>query len=303
MQKVGHLTSARVAIIGSGNIGTDLMLKARKSGALKVTHMIGRRDDSPGLARAQALGVATSSGGLEALERLIDSIDVIFDATSAHDHLQLAASLSNSDKLIVNLTPAKTGEYYVPHVTQGWGSARGRNLNMVTCGGQTSIPLIHQISNTFGQEAFTGVELASTLASKSAGPATRANLDEYVQNTSQAIESLCGIPAKVLLALNPAKPEPVMRSSVYLKSAQTVNQFVKPMREVIREVNDKVQAYCSGYRIREEVLVVQENVLKLQVEVTSTSESFPIFAGNLDIINTAAIRAAEELAGRIGHNL
>ena len=287
------MQTARVAIIGSGNIGTDLLLKARKSVKLKVTHMVGRRQDSPGLARARSLGVATGFGGLEDLELIAPNIDVIFDATSASDHLVLNESLGHSGKLIINLTPAQVGEFFIPGVTHTSGIEPGTNLNMVTCGGQTSIPVIKAVLDGLKPGTISYVELASTLASKSAGPATRRNLDEYVDNTSNAISTICGVPAKVMLALNPAVPEPVMRSSVYLASTAPASIILEPLAEIIEGVNQRVRDYCPGFTIQDEALVLEEHVIKLQIEVTSSSESFPIFAGNLDIINTAAIRAAE----------
>lgn len=285
--------SLRAAIIGTGNIGTDLLLKARRSEGLKVTHFVGRRSSSPGIQRAKSLGVGTLTGGIDDLMLISDEIDVVFDATSARDHLVHNEKLNESGLLLINLTPAKLGEFFVPNVTKHEFASGFLNLNMVTCGGQTSIPLIHAVTQAWtGRFKPDSVELVSTLASPSAGPATRLNIDEYVQNTKRAIEQITGIPAKVMLALNPAKPEIVMRSSIYFNFKDGAPP-TDATSSAIRDVNLDVQSYCSGYKALPEIVSIDANTIKLTVEVESTSEFFPKYAGNLDIINTAAIRAAQ----------
>lgn len=285
--------SLRAAIIGTGNIGTDLLLKARRSDGLKITHFVGRRDSSPGIQRAKSLGVATLTRGIHDLMKVSNEIDVVFDATSARDHLVHSDQLKETGLLLINLTPAKLGDFFVPNVTKHSFSTGFLNLNMVTCGGQTSIPLIQGVLTAVGSQFRPdSVELVSTLASPSAGPATRLNIDEYVQNTKRAIEQITGIPAKVMLALNPAKPEIVMRSSIYFKFRDGAPP-IDAIASAISDVNLAVQSYCSGYRALPEIIRIDADTIKLTVEVESTSEFFPKYAGNLDIINTAAIRAAQ----------
>jgi acetaldehyde dehydrogenase len=285
--------SLRAAIIGTGNIGTDLLLKARRSDGLKVTHFVGRRSSSPGIDRAKSLGIATLAGGVDDLMRIVDEIDVVFDATSARDHLVHDDLLKNTGLLLINLTPAKLGEFFVPNVTEHAFSGGFLNLNMVTCGGQTSIPLIQCVIDSITEGSRPdSVELVSTLASPSAGPATRLNIDEYVQNTKRAIEEITRVPAKVMLALNPAKPEIVMRSSIYFHFADKTPSF-DALATAVNVANSNVRSYCAGYTASPEIVVIDSNTIKLTIEVESTSEFFPKYAGNLDIINTAAIRAAQ----------
>lgn len=286
----------RAAIIGTGNIGTDLLLKSRKSNQIKVTHFIGRRIESPGIVRARSIGIATMTGGLEDLMSILDDIDVIFDATSAADHLLHNDALKSRNVLLINLTPAKVGEFFVPGAGELTKSDGFRNINMVTCGGQTAIPIISDLVSSIGGAArLLSVELVSTLASASAGPATRRNIDEYVQNTQRAISSLTGVKSKVVLVLNPAKPEIIMRSSIYFEFADPAPD-VGVITESIKRTNLRVKKYCPGYLIEEDVVAINNLTVKVCISVESTSEFFPIYAGNLDIINTAAIVAAESLS-------
>ena len=285
--------SLRAAIIGTGNIGTDLLLKSRKSAGLKVTHFVGRRSDSAGIQRAKQLGVATMTGGIDDLLLIAPEVDVVFDATSARDHLLHNELLKESQVLLINLTPAKLGDFFVPNVTKHSFSSRFQNLNMVTCGGQTSIPVIMGLLEAVNEQFLpTSVELVSTLASPSAGPATRLNIDEYVQNTRRAIQELTGVQAKVMLALNPAKPEIVMRSSIYVNFSDGMPSLAASS-DSVEKVNLSVRSYCAGFKASPNVVAIDSNTFKLSIEVESTSEFFPKYAGNLDIINTAAIRAAQ----------
>ena len=285
----------RAAILGTGNIGFDLLTKSRKSRSLKVTQFIGRRADSDGIRAAQRLGVPTSVGGIESLLENLGTVDVVFDATSAADHIRHDEILrgTNRELLVLDLTPAKVGDYYVPNVTTPEFRSGYCNLNLVTCGGQTSIPLIHQmLQNVGSRHPISSIELVSTLASPSAGPATRRNIDEYVENTSRAIWTICGVENKVMLVLNPAKPEIVMRSSLYVDFEQP-GIPLDSINIAITKTNLDVKQYCPGYHVSEDFVRLSETRIKLLVNVESTSEHFPKYAGNLDIINTAAIQAAE----------
>jgi acetaldehyde dehydrogenase (acetylating) len=284
----------RAAILGTGNIGFDLLTKARRSRSLKVTQFVGRRADSEGIRAARLLGVPTSANGIEGLLENLDSIDVVFDATSAVDHGRHDPILRATKKelLVLDLTPAKLGDYYVPNVTTNNFSEGYCNLNLVTCGGQTSIPLIHEIAKNVGGGQIRQIELVSTLASPSAGPATRRNIDEYVDNTSKAISKICEINNKVMLVLNPAKPEIVMRSSIYIDFEHSEIPVDK-IKEAINTTNAQVKKYCDGYHVAENLMRLSDSRVKLLINVESTSDNFPKYAGNLDIINTAAIQAAE----------
>ena len=287
----------RVAILGSGNIGMDLLFKVRRSKSLKCSYIVGRRADSPGLIRASSLGISALSGGFNELEAHLENIDLVFDATSAKDHLIHAPLLAERGVHVINLTPAPLGNYFVPNVTQILKLDSGaHNLNMVTCGGQTTIPPIHAITKVV--HGIEEVEVVSTISSSSAGPATRRNLDEYIQNTETAIRQLTGIHnVKAMLVLNPAKPEVMMHTSVYI-SGKEIN--LNSIRKAVHQASENVSIYCPGYKISSEPTLIKGDIFHFSLSVTGTGDYLPPYSGNLDIINVAAINAAENLAGLRG---
>jgi acetaldehyde dehydrogenase len=282
----------RVAIIGSGNIGTDLLYKVRRSKHLKCTLMVGRRTDSPGLERANKMGIQTSPDGLEGLKANIANIDLVFDATSASEHILIADTLQNKNVALINLTPAPLGIFYIPLVTNNPKMIHANShLNMVTCGGQTSIPLLHILSSNLNLDS---VEVVSTIASNSAGLATRKNLDEYIANTERAISEETGVQeVKVMLVINPAIPEIVMHTSMYVsgpdlvedKAQDLINQRIKEMN--VNNPNVKLIASPT---------FVNLNTIHFAVEVSGSGDYLPTYSGNLDIINVAAIQAAESIS-------
>lgn len=284
----------RVAILGSGNIGTDLLYKVRRNKYLKCSYFVGRRSDSPGLARAETLGVAALSGGVDELRNYLPDIDLVFDATSASDHLEHASLLLESGVDLINLTPAKVGDFYVPGVS-GVSEVLNngpRHLNMVTCGGQTTIPIIYSIKQRL--PAVSQVEIVSTISSSSAGPATRRNLDEYIENTENAITELTGIgKSKVMLILNPAKPEISMHTSLYLGGADL---SVDEVETIAQEQALQVREYCPDYNVTSSATQLFDGSVHLSFTVIGVGDYLPKYAGNLDIMNVAAIKAAEELA-------
>lgn len=284
----------RVAILGTGNIGTDLLYKVRRSKSLKCSFFVGRREDSPGLRRAQALGISALTGGIDELMKHLPDIDLVFDATSARDHLSHAPVLLGNNCHVINLTPARLGDYYVPDLSDldVFGVDVPLNLNMITCGGQTTIPIIIAIKRSFPK--LDRVEIVSTISSLSAGPATRRNLDEYIENTESAIQLLTGISrAKVILILNPAKPEIVMHTSIYFSD---INLEVNTIQLIADEVTQRLQVYCPGYALAAQATQLNSETVHLAVTVIGAGDYLPTYAGNLDIINVAAIRAAEDLA-------
>jgi len=303
------MTKTKVAIIGSGNIGTDLMFKIeRLSRTLAVGAMIGIDPASDGLARARRLGKAVSHegvGGLLALPEFAD-IAVVFDATSAGAHHRHDAALAPHGKLVIDLTPAAVGPFVVPPVNLD-AHLDARNINMVTCGGQATIPIVAAVN------AVTPVhyaEIVASIASRSAGPGTRANIDEFTETTSRAIETVGGATrGKAIIVLNPAEPPLIMRDTVYclIDEADTgaIRQSVEAM---VRTVQD----YVPGYRLKQDVqferighnapLRVAEmgrefSGLKVSVflEVEGAAHYLPAYAGNLDIMTSAAMRTAERL--------
>jgi acetaldehyde dehydrogenase len=305
-----------VAIIGSGNIGTDLMIKVmRLSGRLEMAAMVGIDPESDGLARARKLGVATTHEGLDGLLALpeFDDIEIVFDATSAGAHARHSEVLIARGKNVVDLTPAAIGPFTIPPVN-GDDHLDARNVNMVTCGGQATIPIVHAVSRV---ARVRYAEIVASIASRSAGPGTRANIDEFTETTSRAIEQVGGAErGKAIIILNPAEPPLIMRDTVYCLCEDTERE---KLRQSIESMVAEVQTYVPGYRLKQDVqfehigsnkpLRIPEmeatgqtefTGLKVSVflEVEGAAHYLPAYAGNLDIMTSAALRTAEKIAMR-----
>jgi acetaldehyde dehydrogenase len=304
--------TTKVAIIGSGNIGTDLMIKIKRlSGGLEVAAMVGIDPASDGLARAARMGVPTISDGVQGLIAMpgFDEIEIVLDATSARAHVANAEALRPYGKRLIDLTPAAIGPYVVPPVNLEQ-HLDAENMNMVTCGGQATIPIVAAIG------AVTPVhygEIVASIASRSAGPGTRANIDEFTETTSRAIEAVGGATrGKAIIVLNPADPPLIMRDTVLCVVDECDRDAVVASVEAMVA---KVQAYVPGYRLKQAVqfapLPASEplSVLlgpdapaidRLQVtvflEVEGAAHYLPAYAGNLDIMTSAAVRVAERIA-------
>ncbi|CCQ72613.1 acetaldehyde dehydrogenase (acetylating) [Magnetospira sp. QH-2] len=297
----------KVAIIGSGNIGTDLMIKImRTSENLEAAAMVGIDPSSDGLARAQRMGVATTHEGIDGLTKLdcYKDIRVVFDATSAkahhlHDHV-----LQADGKKVIDLTPAAIGPYIIPVVNLD-DNLDAPNVNMVTCGGQATIPMVWAVKRV--AERLVYGEIVASISSKSAGPGTRANIDEFTETTSKAIEAVGGAEVgKAIIVLNPAEPPLIMRDTVFTLSQGADKEAI---RDSVAEVAEMVQSYVPGYRLKQEVQF--ENIgdnapvnipgmgpmtgLKTSVflEVEGAAHYLPAYAGNLDIMTSAAKVTAE----------
>jgi acetaldehyde dehydrogenase (acetylating) len=285
----------RVAIIGSGNIGTDLLYKLRRINNLKCVLMVGRRENSVGLGHAKRMGINTSSKGLEGLLENISNIDLVFDATSAIDHVVNSEKLRKSGVAVINLTPAPLGDFYVPLVSSNELAIKPNvHLNMVTCGGQTTIPLISALASEFQLSA---VEVVSTIASNSAGLATRENLDEYILNTERAITSLTGVQdVKVMLMINPAVPEITMNTSIYISGEEMEKSKVETL---IHNRLIEMSIFNPGISLVTSPSKIIDDVIHFSVQVVGSGDFLPKYAGNLDIINVAAIRAALEVSTRV----
>ncbi|WP_236233940.1 acetaldehyde dehydrogenase (acetylating) [Pseudomonas tohonis] len=301
----------KAAIIGSGNIGTDLMIKIlRNAQHLEIAAMVGIDPASDGLARAARLGVATTHEGVEGLTRLPEfaEIDFVFDATSAAAHVQNDAYLRSVKPGIrlIDLTPAAIGPYCVPVVNLEQ-NLQQTNVNMVTCGGQATIPMVAAVSRVARVHY---AEIIASIASKSAGPGTRANIDEFTETTSKAIEVIGGATkGKAIIIMNPAEPPLIMRDTVYVLS-EAVDQA--QVAASIEEMVAAVQAYVPGYRLKQQVQfeVIPESAplplpghgrfsgLKTSVflEVEGAAHYLPSYAGNLDIMTSAALATAERMA-------
>jgi len=304
------MTKVKCAIIGSGNIGTDLMIKImRTSDTLEIAALVGIDPASDGLARAERMGVATTSDGLDGLKALpvYADIQIVFDATSAGAHHKHNAALVSDGKQVIDLTPAAIGPYTVPPVNLDANLAE-TNVNMVTCGGQATIPIVAAVNRV--SPVIYG-EIVASIASKSAGPGTRANIDEFTETTARAIEQVGGAKrGKAVIILNPAEPPLIMRDTVYcLCEAADQDEIRKSIAEMVKEV----QAYVPGYRMKQEVqfehigtndpLHIPEmdesfSGLKVSVylEVEGAAHYLPAYAGNLDIMTSAALKTAERLS-------
>ena len=301
-----------VAVIGSGNIGTDLMIKVlRLSERLEMVAMAGIDPDSDGLARARRLGVATTADGVEGLVAMpeFDRVEVVFDATSAGAHRHNDAVLRAHGRTVVDLTPAALGPYVVPPVNLD-AHLDERNVNMVTCGGQATVPIVAAVG------AVTPVaygEIVASIASRSAGPGTRANIDEFTETTARAIEQVGGAGrGKAIIVLNPAEPPLLMRDTVYcLCPDGDADQGA--IAASVAAMVARVQEYVPGYRLKQDVqftrvrgyvpaLGADFDGLQVSVflEVSGAGHYLPAYAGNLDIMTSAALRTAERLVARRG---
>ncbi|VFR54057.1 Acetaldehyde dehydrogenase, acetylating, in gene cluster for degradation of phenols, cresols, catechol [plant metagenome] len=301
------------AIIGSGNIGTDLMIKILRHGRhVEVGVMVGIDPNSDGLARAARMGVATTHEGVEGLARLdvFKDIDVVFDATSAGAHVKNDAFLREKkpEIRVIDLTPAAIGPYCIP-VAKGEVHLDALNVNMVTCGGQATIPMVAAVSRV--AKVHYG-EIVASISSKSAGPGTRANIDEFTETTSRAIEEIGGATkGKAIIVLNPAEPPLIMRDTVYtLSDFADEDRIVKSIEEMVAEVRH----YVPGYRLKQRVQFerieapvripgVSDSITGLKtsvfLEVEGAAHYLPAYAGNLDIMTSAALRTAERMAERM----
>lgn len=281
----------RVAIIGTGNIGTDLLVKVMRSENLVCTLFAGRNKNSSGIEKAKKLGIPVSYDGANALIEYQYTYDIVADCTSAQSHSTHWRICSDLGKSIIDLTPAKLGKFAVPAIDdESFAKSIVKNTNMITCGGQTSVPIVYAISRVNPVEY---VEVASTIASLSAGPATRENLDEYVETTQQALKIFSGAEeSKAILILNPADPPINMLTTIY---AKIENPEIDKIRASVESMVKSVQKYVPGY----ELVVhptIKEGIVFTTVRVMGAGDYLPQYAGNLDIINCAAIAVMEKYA-------
>ena len=303
----------KVAIIGSGNIGTDLKIKVmRLSKVLEMGAFVGIDPDSDGLKRAARMGVPTTAAGIDGLVAMPEfaAIEIVFDATSAGAHKRHNEILQKHGKRVIDLTPAAIGPYTIPPVN-GEANLDAANVNMVTCGGQATIPIVAAINRV--TPVHYG-EIVASISSKSAGPGTRANIDEFTETTSQAIQSVGGARrGKAIIVLNPAEPPLIMRDTVYCLT-DTADQAA--IAASVEEMVAEVQKYVPGYRLKQAVQFerignnrplripeMNEEFIGLKVsvflEVEGAAHYLPAYAGNLDIMTSAALKTAEKIALRM----
>jgi len=286
-----------VAIIGSGNIGTDLMIKALRSHNINPVWLVGIDEDSDGLARARAAGLKTTALGIDGLIPHIktDNVKVAFDATSAYVHAQNNEKLARHGVTVIDLTPAAIGPFCVPPVNLDTLLAADEpNVNMVTCGGQATIPIVAAVSQV---QAVSYGEIVATIASKSAGPGTRKNIDEFTRTTASALELVGGAAkGKAIIVLNPAEPPLMMRDTVHCLTEDEPDETA--ITQSILAMIEKVQAYVPGYRLKNGPVFDGKRV-SVFLEVAGLGDYLPIYAGNLDIMTASALRTAEMLAEKM----
>ncbi|MAP95471.1 MAG: acetaldehyde dehydrogenase (acetylating) [Ponticaulis sp.] len=298
----------KIAIIGSGNIGTDLMIKVmRKSDVLEMGAMVGIDPESDGLARAKRMGVATTHEGIDGLQKLDvwPDIGIVFDATSAGAHKTHNEVVTAAGKTMIDLTPAAIGPYVIP-VVNGEAHLDEPNVNMVTCGGQATIPIVAAVSSV-GEVHYA--EIVASISSKSAGPGTRANIDEFTETTSAGIEKVGGAAkGRAIIILNPAEPPMIMRDTVMTLSSGASEDEIEA---AVLAMIEKVKAYVPGYRLKQKVQFERfgsNNPVKIPgqgsfegikttvfLEVEGAAHYLPAYAGNLDIMTSAGMATAERM--------
>jgi acetaldehyde/propanal dehydrogenase len=284
-------------LIGSGNIGTDLLYKALRSDWINPVWMVGIDPDSEGLARARKLGLKTTHEGIDGLvpHMCEDNIQICFDATSAYVHGENDRKVQEQGSIMIDLTPAAIGPYCVPPVNlKDHVGKRELNVNMVTCGGQATIPMVAAVSRV--QPVAYG-EIIATVSSRSAGPGTRKNIDEFTQTTAGAVEKVGGAKkGKAIIILNPAEPPLMMRDTVHCITEDEPDQ--EAITQSIHNMIAEVQKYVPGYRLKNGP-VFDGNRVSVFMEVEGLGDYLPKYAGNLDIMTAAGLRTAEMFAEEI----
>jgi acetaldehyde dehydrogenase (acetylating) len=284
------INKLKVAILGTGNIGTDLLIKVMRSELLECRLFAGRNLASPGMLKANQIGVPVSAQSIQAIVDHRAELELVFDATSAQDHFRHAPILRELGLLAVDLTPSKVGKMCVPAVNLE-ECLQETNVNMVSCGGQASIPLAHAMAQANPEIEY--LETISSISSRSAGPATRINLDEYLQTTENALQTFSGAKrTKAILNLNPAQPCVHMQTTLL---ATIPNPDLEKTRRIVADMVARLHKYIPGYQLIVEPLI-ENGRLAVMVRVDGRGDYLPRYAGNLDIINCAAIAAAEAYA-------
>lgn len=290
-----NVEKINVAIIGPGNIGSDLMYKIRRSKNLNLVLMTGIVE-SEGIKRAEKFGIRTSTKGVDAILE-DDSIKIIFEATSAAVHIKNAPIIKKAGCVAIDLTPAALGPYLIPAVNADEVDIEyEKELNMVTCGGQATVPIIAAINRVVPVEYG---EIIASLSSKAAGPGTRANIDEFTETTSKAIVKVGGAKAgKAIIVLNPAVPPVMMQNTIYAEVNYLDDERKQKITESVMEMVKTLQQYVPGYQLKVPPIFDDSRVTVI-VRVEGAGDFLPTYAGNLDIINCAAIATAEKIAEKM----
>lgn len=291
----------KAAIIGPGNIGTDLLMKAMRSAWIEPVWMVGVIADSPGLARAKELGLKVTAEGVDGMLPTLqqDGVQICFDATSASVHAENSRKVNAQGALMIDLTPAAIGPFCVPSVNLEQALAQNAmNVNMVSCGGQATIPLVAAVSRV---QPVSYAEIVATVASKSAGPGTRKNIDEFTRTTAAGIERVGGAKqGKAIIVINPAEPPLIMRDTIHCLTEGEPDQ--EAIAQSVNAMIADVQKYVPGYCLKNGPVFDGRRV-SIYMEVAGLGDYLPKYAGNLDIMTAAALRTAEMIAERMinGH--
>ncbi|MCG8612611.1 MAG: acetaldehyde dehydrogenase (acetylating) [Pseudomonadales bacterium] len=287
----------RAAIVGPGNIGTDLLMKMRRSQLVEPCWMVGVDPDSEGLKRASSLGLKITTEGIDGLLAHIveDDIRFVFDATSASAHVENNRKIKDRGAIMVDLTPAAIGPFCIPPVNlSNHASNLQMNVNMVTCGGQATIPMIAAVSKV---QSIEYGEIIATVSSRSVGPGTRINIDEFTRTTAAGVEIVGGAKkGKAIIIINPAEPPLIMRDTVHCLTEDPPNQAA--ITESVNSMVKEVQKYVPGYRVVNGP-VFDGNRVSVFLEVEGLGDFLPKYAGNLDIMTAAALRTAEMFAEKV----
>ena len=289
----------KAAIIGSGNIGTDLLYKARRSEWIEPAWMVGVDPASDGLARAHKLGIATTAEGVDGLLPHVakDAVRIVFDATSAHAHHENARKLAPLGVVMIDLTPAAIGPFCIPPVNlAAHVGSRETNVNMVSCGGQATVPMVAAVSRV---QRVSYAEIVATVASRSVGPGTRQNIDEFTRTTALAVERIGGAArGKAIIVINPAEPPLVMRDTIHCLTEAPPDEAA--ITASVLAMVKEVQRYVPGYRLKNGPVFDGRRV-SVFLEVEGLGDYLPRYAGNLDIMTAAALRTGEIFAERMAH--
>ena len=287
----------KAAIIGPGNIGTDLLMKAMRSKYIEPVWMVGVEAESPGLKRAKEMGLKTTFDGVDGMlpSMKADGVQICFDATSAYVHAENSRKVNEQGAVMIDLTPAAIGPFCVPTVNLAEAvAARAMNVNMVTCGGQATIPMVAAVSRV--QPVSYG-EIVATVSSKSAGPGTRKNIDEFTRTTASGIEQVGGAASgKAIIVINPAEPPLIMRDTVHCLTVDDPDE--EAITQSVLQMIEEVQKYVPGYTLKNGPVFDGKRV-SIYLEVEGLGDFLPKYAGNLDIMTAAGLRTAEMYAEEI----
>ena len=278
-----------VAIVGSGNIGTDLMLKLEDHPRLEMKLMVGIDPRSEGLALAAQMGFRTTAEGIEGFKRDHEDVKIVYEATSAKAHMSNAPLYKELGKIAIDLTPAAIGPYVVPYVNIG-DVLDEPNVNLITCGGQATIPIVNAVSKV---TRVPYAEIVATISSRSAGPGTRQNIDEFTQTTATGIVRIGGAErGKAIIILNPAEPPIMMRDTIYCQVEEMDREAILGS---IHETVERIQTYVPGYHLRVDPIFYDDRVV-VTIEVEGAGMFLPKYAGNLDIMTAAAVEVGDQFA-------